>query len=71
MNLMEHWKMKIIRIDNLILNADNITTIGRPTDDCCIWIYGIGIQNGLKINYRSLEERDKEFHKLSYLFSEL
>jgi hypothetical protein len=55
----------------LILNADNITTIGRPTDDCCIWIYGIGIQNGLKINYHSLEERDKEFHKLSYLFSEL
>ena len=71
MNLMELWKMKIIRIDNLVLNADNITTIVRPADDCCIWIYGVGIQNGLKINYRSFEERDKDFHKLAYLLSEL
>ena len=71
MNLMELWKMKIIRIDNLVLNADNITTICRPADDYCILIYGVGIQDGLKINYRSFEERDKIFHKLAYLLSEL
>lgn len=71
MNLMELWKMKIVRTDNLILNADNITFIGRPDEKCCIRVFGIGITNGLDINYRSLEERDKDFHKLAYLLSEL
>lgn len=71
MNLMEHWKMKIIRIDNLILNADNITAVARPFDKCCITVYGAGMENGVNFNYSSFEQRDKDYHKLSYLFSEL
>lgn len=71
MNLMELWKMNIIRTDNLILNADNITFIGRPDEKCCIRVFGIGITNGLDINFLTTEERDKVFHKLAYLLSEL
>lgn len=71
MNLMELWKMNLIRIDNLILNADNITLIGRPDEKCCIRVFGIGITNGLDINYQTPEQRDKDFHKLAYLLSEL
>ena len=71
MNLMELWKMKIIRIDNLVLNADNITAVARPLDECCIKIYGAGMEKGVNFNYGSFEQRDKDFHKLSYLFSEL
>lgn len=71
MNLMELWKMNIIRIDNLVLNADNITLIGKPEERCSILIYGIGIENGLNINYNTSEQRDKDFYKLSYLLSEL
>lgn len=71
MNLMELWKMNIVRTDNLILNADNITFIGRPDEKCCIRVFGIGITNGLDINYLTTEQRDKDFHKLAYLLSEL
>lgn len=71
MNLMELWKMNIIRIDNLILNADNITLIGRPDEKYCIRIFGVGIEEGLDINYPTPEQRDKDFHKLAYLLSEL
>ena len=71
MNLMELWKMNIVRTDNLILNADNITFIGRPDEKCCIRVFGIGITNGLDINYLTTEQRDKDFYKLSYLLSEL
>lgn len=63
--------MKIVRTDNLILNADNITFIGRPDEKCCIRVFGIGITNGLDINYLTTEQRDKDFYKLSYLMSEL
>ena len=71
MNLMELWKMKIIQIDNLILNADNITLIGRPDEKYCIRIFGVGIEEGLDINYHTTEQRDKDFHKLACLLSEL
>lgn len=68
---MEHWKMKMKRFDKFVLNADNITIIARPDDECCIKIYGAGIENGVEINYGTFERRDKDFSKLSYLISEL
>jgi hypothetical protein len=53
------------------LNADNITLIGRPDEKYCIRIFGVGIEKGLDINYHTPEQRDKDFHKLAYLLSEL
>lgn len=62
--------MKIIRIDNLILNAENITAIARPFDECCIKIYGAGMENGVNFNYVSFEQRDEYFGRLLKLFKE-
>jgi hypothetical protein len=53
------------------LNADNITAVARPLDECCIKVYGAGMEKGVNFNYGSFEHRDRDYQKLSYLFSEL